>query len=670
MNDLTFNQNEAMRRLDSLQIPNTISQGIVDLVSQWAEQSGPEWTVKRLKALKTDFIHLIAGTEPPSKWIRYAKGVPKGPFGRLFRFGKREPKYTKRVLNALMIYTTFVASKETQQQLDKFYDSVSSRPLDLKTIEIYTSLIKPEAEKLKVKKKQVRDLTSYVSSPSKRCPTSDGRSAPDEKWLDTIDVLWKTSLGRTICENYPLIATVVEPLRSQVREGLRKPPSFDGEIENIGVAGKIGHIQEPGMKLRAVANPYRVYQLALSRLGDQIYDLIETLPWDCTHDQDAGTSWAERELSSGHEMFAVDLSDATNQFPLHLQLNVLKAINGVEEQDIDLFETLSSAPWYSPTHGFVSWTKGQPLGLYPSFGVFALTHGLLLTSLERELKLREGENFRVLGDDIVISNLDLYNSYRKALLDLEIDVSEEKTLTSSQATEFGGRVIVPGHIIVLGKWRLSSDRSFLDYLRNVGPRCLKHLRPRQRKVAEMVVALPEPIGLNQNPKGLPLDLRLRMEEEVRHLFEPELELPLYERSAWTRTVMNSQFAKSLVRSRDPIEFPLGQFARYTPPGVPRNSDVLSRISYLTGVPIQPSTQLSALAKQNIGVLERIHKIANELNLMMLRAPGDPRGPSVLEIWEQRIKRAETSCLMVAENSNEGSGLEPGEIADIPFGEPG
>ena len=638
-NELTFQPTHAMRRLDSLNIPHTISRDIVDLVSSWTEKSGPEWTVKRLKALKTDFIHLIAGGESASNWISYAKGVPKGPFGRLFRYGNRRPKYIKRVLNALMMYTSFVASKETPSQLAKFYDSVSSRPLDEAVVEQYSLLIKPQAEKLKAKQRKLRDLTKYVPSTSKRCPTSDGKTISDDQWLNTIDVLWRTSLGRSICSNYPLIGEVVEPLRSQVREGLRRPPSYEGEIQSIGFAGKIGHIQEPGLKLRAVANPHRVYQLALSRLGDQIYDLIETLPWDCTHDQDAGTSWAERKLSSRNEMFAVDLSDATNQFPLSVQLNVLRDVKGVTEQDIDLFETLATAPWYSPTHGLIQWSKGQPLGLYPSFGVFALTHGLLMTSLERELNLREGDNFRVLGDDIVISDLSLYLRYREALKDLEIDVSEDKTLRSSQATEFGGRVIVPGHIIVLGKWRTSSDRSFLDLIQNVGPRYIKYLQPRQRKVAELVVTLPEPIGLNQNPKGIGLAERLALEEEVKHLFESELELPLYQGSDWTRTVMNSQFAKSMIRRHDPMEISVHRSASRSSPELPSNSDVLSKISHLTGAPIQPSTQLSSLAMKNIGVLERITKIANELNLMMLRAPGDPRGTTVLEIWEQRIARA-------------------------------
>jgi hypothetical protein len=645
-------QKDIARRLYALQIPPQLARAMVAEISAWTSKSGVEWTVKRLKDLKTDFVRIIAGLDPSSEWIKYHRGVPQGSFGKLFRMGILNPKITKNVLNALMVYSTFVSRKETVAQLNKFYDSLSSEPVSLGVLQNIFSLMLPSAKVLKVGKKSLRTVKDYVPSPSKRCPTSDGKTIEEEKWLETIDVLTETRLGRETYRKYGQLREVVKPLEKFVEaKHKRLPPYFflDEEvarssISNIGFAGKIGHIQEPGFKLRAVANPFRVYQLALSRFGDQLYELIQNLPWDCTHDQDAGTLWAFEKLKD-HKMFAVDLSDATNQFPLQLQLMLLRQIDGIVEEDINLFEELSTAVWLSPTHGGVRWTKGQPLGLYPSFAAFALTHGVLVASLERELGFSgNGETFRILGDDIVISDPRVYARYREVLDILEVSVSESKTIQSDLITEFGGRVISRDAIMTLGKWRQSSDRSFLDVVANVGPRYIKYLPSRQRRIAEVVITLPKPVGLDINPAGIPAIVRFAMYKQLEHLYRSELDYPVFSKDQWTATLYNSSYAKSIVNTKVSLysQSSCSEDNRVsvTPPGAPkRESEVLSRISLSTGVPIQPSSQFSSLAAGYTDVLERIFNIARDLKLNRFRSNiGDPRGPSVLEVWETHFKR--------------------------------
>lgn len=641
------------RVLHALHIPKGISQDISSEIIRWTEKSGPEWTVDRLKALKTDFIRLTAGLDHSSEWIEYRHGYPTGVFGRLFRWGHRDNKRLKRALNACMSYTSFLATKETTKQLSKFYDSVAADELDPTVVDEVFAFIQPEAEKLKVRNHKIRTVKDYRPNPSKRAPTSEGGSVSEDEWLRTTDCLWKTSIGRLLYTRYSQVREVVRPIEGFLKPKLSKlPPYFyesEKEKERIGFVGKIGHIQEPGMKLRAVANPFRVYQLSLSRLGDQLYELIQTLPWDCTHDQSKGTVWAENKISEHNQMFAVDLSDATNQFPLELQKKVLQSISGVVEEDIHLFNDLAKANWLSPSHGMVNWTKGQPLGLYPSFAAFALTHGVLVSSLAKKLGLDPADTFRILGDDIVISNRGLYESYREVLLKLNVPVSESKTLQSDLVTEFGGRVIVPGSIIALGKWRMSSDRNFLDVLRNIGPRYLQYLQPRQRRVAEILITLPEPIGLGMNPKGLTALERWQLEEEFYYLFESELDLPYFLKNNFTAQVLTTpEFAKSLFqKKRTPFYQVFG--ASDGRQAMIRNEDLLVRISNTTGVEIQPSLQLSHLVNENIEVLERIYKIANALSMRMGHAGGDPRGLTSLELWEQRIRRHKADVKQVQES---------------------
>jgi len=564
-----------------------------------------------------------------------------------------------KTLQILSMYTAFVHRNVTTEQETKFYGSVASQPVDEGTVQdVFLPHMLTLAGKLKVGKKKLRTMIDYIPSPSKRAPTARGgtvkevmsdrevaamqQSGQYDGWISTVDVIWDTSLGRRLYSKYPALREVVRPLGDLVQRRLRKlPPYFfeegeSAEYRKAGFAGKIGHIQEPGFKLRAVANPFRVYQLALSRIGAQLYELLTTLSWDVTHDQESGIAWAQRKLNEGNTMFAVDLSDATNVFPLSLQLMLLRSIDGLLEEDINLFEELSTANWLTPSRGLVRWTKGQPLGLYPSFAAFALTHGLLVRSLEIELGLYEGDNFRILGDDIVISDPNLNRRYREVLSILEVGVSEGKTLTSDRITEFGGRVICPDRAISVGKWREISDRSFIDLVKNTGPGYIQYLRPRQRKVVEMILTLPEPWGLNMNPAGVSaLERHFLLEEFLDRL---DLDYPQYQKEDWTRSLLATKIASPRFRSQSLSEY------IYSPASATavrqdssESEDLLVRIANATGVDIQPSLQLADLPISYPDVLERMHSIARSLGLVPLRT-SDPRGPTALEVLEKRVMR--------------------------------
>ena len=186
-------------------------------------------------------------------------------------------------------------------------------------------------------------------------------------------------------------------------------------------AGNIGFIQEPGGKARCVASPFRIYQRVLQPLGDALFSILKDLPWDCTFDQSKAFPVIQKALRKSHTVHCVDLSSATDYFPLDIQMDVLRAIFGSQEL-IDLFSDLSRAVWrtnkpYQPT---VGWKRGQPMGLYPSFASFGLTHGLLLLTLSKGYY--HGQFF-VVGDDVVILDDKLAKAYQEVLKLLECPFS-------------------------------------------------------------------------------------------------------------------------------------------------------------------------------------------------------------------------------------------------------
>jgi hypothetical protein len=191
------------------------------------------------------------------------------------------------------------------------------------------------------------------------------------------------------------------------------------------------------------------------------------------------------------------LSNATDHFPLSLQEDALRSIFFEEDWDhIDLFIKISRGMWSSAI-GDLQWTKGQPLGLYPSFGSFTLTHGLLLLHLAGSYQ----NQFYVVGDDVVILDDKLKDDYTAMLEQMGCPWSVDKSLSSNKLAEFAGKIITPTMVLPQLKWRKISDDNFLDICRLLGNKSRSLLSRRQKSVFDQVCHLCDPIGLNFSLPG-------------------------------------------------------------------------------------------------------------------------------------------------------------------------
>jgi hypothetical protein len=165
--------------------------------------------------------------------------------------------------------------------------------------------------------------------------------------------------------------------------------------------------------------------------------------------------------------------------------------------DISLFELISRSTWLSPI-GAINWRRGQPLGLYPSFAVFTVSHGMLLWYLNGS---RHEKKFFVLGDDVVILDDNLYHRYIETLQTWGCPYSPEKSLSSSQICEFAGKVITSQLLIPQYKWLEMSNDNFIDIARQLGPRSRILLTRRQQRMFDIVQHLLPPFGLNFSYNG-------------------------------------------------------------------------------------------------------------------------------------------------------------------------
>jgi hypothetical protein len=524
MSNFTQLKRDLLYRAYSLPVSRSVSKPFIDLVVKWIENSGEEWTIDRCKSIKLDLIRVRSGLVPVSQWIK--KGKHNTTFGGVIapieRIALSSDKGMNSMIQLLQVYSWFISPSVTEKQSRKFLDGVQAKPPPSDTLNKYKQVVTLGVTRAGLRPVKFmpkpKPLVEFQPSTNRRAPLLD-RTVPEEQGvIDSLNFLWFTCKGRLHYQKFKKFYDCVMEGLDWWNSWLMKATGPYGPMPNVSSGfpvGRIGLIQEPGYKLRAVANPGRVFQQVLAPLGDTLYRTLKVLPWDCTFDQSKAIPVLQECLSHGGVIHSIDLSGATDYFPLTLQEQVLRRIFPTDV--IDMFSEISQGDWEMPGFGQISWKRGQPLGLYPSFGAFALTHGCLLLGLSKS-HLYDG-SFYILGDDVVILDTELKDAYIQTLSELGCPISPTKSISSNSLCEFGGKIVTPNSVIPQYKWRAISDDSFIDICRNLGPRSVKLLRTRQRSVIRCLAPLPECLGgFGWNPQGLSLETRL---EQHPWLWEPK-----------------------------------------------------------------------------------------------------------------------------------------------------
>lgn len=457
------------------------------LVAKWVHCSGARWTVDRLKALKVDMIRTVVG-QPPLSWIkRNRSGEWKGVLGVLRKQALGSNRGFKLALNVLACYTAFKPKKITKedrlilrQNLEHVAPVVSMAFYNpLKVDEFSFDAVKP--------------LLYYEGSPTARSPVFLGKSVQQTSHLEA-EYLWFENLDNLkFAERFKEFYSRVVPgypfSWRQASYGSYYHP-FMGNVVPLTKDG--------GMKIRWIANPLRIHQMANGPLGDVLFKILRKCPWDYTHRQEEAIPVLQAKLREGKTLFSVDLKSATDFFPLDLQFHLLTQMNsGVAWQDaLQLFYHSARGVWKLGSEE-VCWRTGQPMGLYPSFPAFSLSHGLVLANLSQW-----SNPFVLLGDDLVIWDSRVYELYRNFLARFSIPLSEAKCITSDQVCEFAGQVIKSDASFHVFKWRNVDDENFIEMMCHFGKRFRPMLTRRQKFVYDSVCSFQRPFGCNHSVDDL------------------------------------------------------------------------------------------------------------------------------------------------------------------------
>ena len=212
----------------------------------------------------------------------------------------------------------------------------------------------------------------------------------------------------------------------------------DMKIKKNKTLRNLTYVDSPEGKKRVIAIFDYWSQTVLKPIHDWSFDQLKKFKSDCTFNQN-------RARHAGNWEFAdsIDLSAATDRFPLEIQKVVLNKYIGVDKTDawakilVDYEFTVS---WKKDKLRNVKYQSGQPMGAYSSWGVFALSHHFTVQYAAK----RAGANlpftrYLLLGDDLVIFNQEVACEYRKVISEFGVKISEDKSITSNDCFEFAKR---------------------------------------------------------------------------------------------------------------------------------------------------------------------------------------------------------------------------------------
>lgn len=475
-------------------------------VDRFLRFKGKEWTAGRLKALWNVALLKRSGMEGSiPEVLRDARinrdgvqGLPRGVEGRIIlRFSESvRPSVMRRTAAAIRSYTGIRLDSTSEAQWAKMKQSItgdsafSERLRPSTTRDYRSAFIQNDCD----------DFIALLPAPVNR-----GAFARFMR-LDLRAVSGTSSypanrdihLNRRDKEKYPYLSAVASLLTKGFvpqelidflgDNSLRQAAATVQVNSSDYTYGNISVIQEGGAKARVVCTPNAWVQIYMKPLHDALMCYITDLErrqfsskWinstikyvggvSCVTDQVRGAYVAMTKMQQGSYISGVDLSSATDRFPLEVQCAIL------EELDLGVFAKALrklSGPYLSPNRREEwSYAAGQPMGLYGSFPLFHLTHYSVLNAIALRLGLPAGgKHFAVVGDDVLIFNKDLETEYMRLMGAWDVPISYHKSY-SGKLVEFAGFVITQsGGIQAFRPYKWGHDfamRSVVNYLFNVG----------------------------------------------------------------------------------------------------------------------------------------------------------------------------------------------------------
>lgn len=217
-------------------------------------------------------------------------------------------------------------------------------------------------------------------------------------------------------------------------------------------SGKVSLIPCGGGKTRAIALCDLFTQSAMKPIHDKLFDILRSFPQDCTFDQEKGVRTLTEYSSEGSYLASLDLSSATDRFPLAVQKIVMEEVLFSKKAAQVWSDLLVDRDYLVEGKSPVRYSVGQPMGVYSSWAAFTLTHHFIVqfSAYKVRGKLSWFTSYRLLGDDVFIADRKVADKYREIMTTLGVKISLGKSHISGRGTnrpsvgEFAKRIVWKG----------------------------------------------------------------------------------------------------------------------------------------------------------------------------------------------------------------------------------
>jgi hypothetical protein len=475
------------RRLKTIGLGESLSRQLSSRVTEQIRHMGPEGATEYLKRCGDALLHHMNGTPAKPKWVKTIAGFPKfftgcedlptetlirlAKLARVVRLSAVSAKQCRKVRDA--VEATYRGGNEGLAEMTRLISLGLS----------FYSFDKPENRPELQNFAPVRPVGRIFRKVQSTSGSTDHTGTPD--LVTPVKVLRNVPELRAL----PYWRDLFFPVSPITLDEIFHP---DRNRDKGHAVGEIHAAQEGGAKLRMFASPYTVVQELLYPIHHWIADNFNKLvPTICTYDQKSGADWAQEKLAHGNTVYSWDLSTATCRFPLYPQLEMLRII-GLPYVYIDSLRWACRGKW-KVGHELIShfdrremaWIVGQPLGIAPSMSMFTLCHAMLLTGISRSIGRLPENVFRVLGDDVVISDEMVSSEYRRVLELCDVSISYNKSHASKEFAEFAGYNITAALQVRPGQYRQAIRQNFLSLVEEFESPLSDEVAPWMQQVANL-----------------------------------------------------------------------------------------------------------------------------------------------------------------------------------------
>jgi hypothetical protein len=207
-------------------------------------------------------------------------------------------------------------------------------------------------------------------------------------------------------------------------------------------------ISEDGAKTRGVTPVNYQIQVALKPIHEYFMEVLRRIPMDASFNEARALEWVKRQSGLKRNLDSIDLSDATDRFPLKLMRETVSYFLG--DKISHTWFRLMSIPIYShDLKRSFKFSVGAPMGIYALWPVYALTHHVMVQVAASRIPYNTPfRGYRIRGDDIVLSGRRISREYEAIADELCLPFSSQKTLLSSRdgsgVAEFAKRIFRNG----------------------------------------------------------------------------------------------------------------------------------------------------------------------------------------------------------------------------------